>query len=188
MRAPCDVGELSLYFQDSARVSHKGNPPSMKHEVPPPTSSQSDSDFSLCDDLKPLVSLQHFKLAVDQRCRLVVAWRTPTAFQSVPEIIQAFSDVEAALQRLPRQRYVLLGDTRSGPTRNDPEYENAIAQVRGKLLSGFAKNATLAQSSAGKLQVQRYAKVDGREIFITSDKHAAFAYLGVCAHSVEIDP
>jgi hypothetical protein len=102
----------------------------------------------------------------------------------VEEIIQAFSDVESALQYLPRKKYVLLGDTRSGPTRNDPEYEEALAQVRGKLLFGFAKNATLARSSVGKLQMQRYAKVDGREIFVTSNEQAAFDYLGVCAHSL----
>lgn len=159
----------------------------MKPEVPVhPSHFKPTSDASVCQGLKPWASLQHFELAVDRGCHLVVAWRTPQAFLSVPEIIQAFSDVETALQRIPRQRYVLLGDTRSGPTRNDPEYEEALAQVRGKLLSGFAKNATLAQSSVGKLQMQRYAKVDGREIFISNDEQAAFEYLGVCAHSLKL--
>jgi hypothetical protein len=76
-------------------------------------------------------------------------------------------------------------DTRGGPpSRNDPAFEAAIADNRGKLLFGFRKNAAIAATMAGQLQIQRYAKMDGRVVHVTTLAAEAFRYLDVPLHDL----
>jgi len=135
-----------------------------------------------CHELVEVASLPHFLLRVDRKCRLVMARRTTRPFQGIAEIRDCFRDIQIRLADIPRKSYHLLVDARIGPSRNDRGFELVLEEERGKLLFGFARNAALAATAAGRLQIQRFAKHDGREVFATDDPEQAFDYLGLRPH------
>ena len=137
-----------------------------------------------CRELVEIASLPHYQLRVDRKCRLVMARRTTTPFQGISEIRDCFRDIQIKLADIPRRSYHLLVDARFGPSRNDRGFELVLEEERGKLLFGFARNAALAATAAGRLQIQRFAKQDGREVFATDDPSQAFDYLGLRPHLV----
>ena len=138
----------------------------------------------MCRALEELATLDHYLIRVDRRCRLLLARRTTVPFDDTPQIRACFSRIDAVLAELPRDKYHLLVDTRFGPSRNDPTFERVLREERGKLLLGFARNAALALTAAGRLQIQRFAKQDGRVVFATDKPAEAFEYLGVAPHDV----
>ena len=135
-----------------------------------------------CDLLVVLERMKHYDFFIDRRCRLFLAVRKATPFESNAEIETCFGRIEELLISIPRKRFSLLVDARSGPLRNDPAYEATLTAHRGKLLLGFAKNAAVAATAAGQMQIQRFARVDGRKVFATDDPAAAFEYLGLPKH------
>jgi hypothetical protein len=135
-----------------------------------------------CRELVEIANLTHFQLRVDRKCRIVMARRTTTPFQGTAEIRDCFRDIQIKLADIPRKSYHLLVDARFGPSRNDRGFELVLEEERGKLLFGFARNAALAATAAGRLQIQRFAKQDGREVFATDDPAQAFDYLGLRPH------
>jgi hypothetical protein len=135
-----------------------------------------------CRELVEVANLTHFQLRVDRKCRIVMARRTTTPFQGTSEIRDCFRDIQIKLADIPRRSYHLLVDARFGPSRNDRSFELVLEEERGKLLFGFARNAALAATAAGRLQIQRFAKQDGREVFATDDPSQAFDYLGLRPH------
>jgi hypothetical protein len=137
-----------------------------------------------CHELVELAVLDHYILRHDRKCRLVVAKRTLTPFEGPADIRSCFKQIQLKLADIPRSSYNLLVDARGGPSRNDPDFESVLEQERGKLLFGFSKNAALAATAAGRLQIQRYAKRDGREVLTTDDPIEAFTYLGLRPHIV----
>lgn len=137
-----------------------------------------------CSELRDLARLEHYHLRLCRRCRLLVARRTAAPFTSAEQIRDCFRQVQLSLDVIPRQHYGLLVDTRGGPSRNDPGFELVLGKERGKLLLGFARNAALAATAAGRLQIQRFAKHDGRDVLTTDDPAEAFAYLELSPHLV----
>lgn len=162
----------------------------MKGEVakslPPPATlrpSKRPSRFT-CHELVELASMDHYLLRLDRKCRLVVAKRTAAPFNDASEIRECFRSIELKLAEVPRGSYHLLVDARQGPSRNDRDFERVLSEQRGKLLFGFSRNAALAATAAGRLQIQRFAKADGRSVLTTDDPAEAFEYLGLCPHMV----
>jgi hypothetical protein len=138
----------------------------------------------VCNALVDLAQLEHYLLRIDHRCRLVFARRTTAPFDQVRQIRACFAEIERLLADVPRSNYNLLVDARQGPSRNDGGFETVLQEVRGKLLLGFARNAALAATAAGRLQIQRYARQDGRDVLSTDNPLDAFEYLGLCPHRV----
>jgi hypothetical protein len=138
-----------------------------------------------CERLRAVNATEYYVLRLDAHCRLLVARRTPLRFESVSAINECFASIERELAGVNRAHYKLLVDTRGGPpSRNDPTFERAIAENRGKLLFGFRKNAAIAATKVGELQIQRYAKADGRVVHVTTLADEAFRYLGVPYHEL----
>ena len=137
-----------------------------------------------CNALVDLARLDHYLLQVDRKCRLVFARRTTVAFDTVAQIRECFHRIEQEFIDIPRKHYQLLVDARNGPNRNDRSFELVLETERGKLLFGFGRSAALAATAAGRLQIQRYAKHDRRDVLATDDPNAAFEYLGLCPHRV----
>src|SRR5215471_20925017 len=137
-----------------------------------------------CPSFNPIGRLEHYVLYLDVPCRLFVAQRTSARFERLEDIESCFGEIDRLLSHIERRRYRLLVDTRTGPSRNDERFEAKLKEQRGKLLLGFAKNAALAATAAGRLQIQRFAKADGRDVFATNDPAAAFRYLGVPGHDL----
>jgi hypothetical protein len=138
----------------------------------------------VCILLRPLGETEHYDLRLDSRCRLFFARRTRLPFADAAAIEQCFDAIAKLLSEIDRSAYHLLVDVRSGPARNDPSFETLIANQRGKLLLGFRRNAALAATAAGRLQIQRYARIDGRDVFTSDDPKAAFEYLGLPYHDL----
>ena len=162
-------------------------------KVPPPTSGLPPRVSSLparssnrltCYDLTEMASLTHYALRVDRRCRLVFARRTAEPFQDEADIRDCFREIQFRLADIPRANYHLLVDARLGPARNDRSFESVLEEERGRLLFGFARNAALAATAAGRLQIQRFAKQDGRTVLATDDPAEAFEYLGLRPHQL----
>jgi hypothetical protein len=137
-----------------------------------------------CNGLVELCALDHYHLRLDRKCRLLYARRTAAPFQGIADIRRCFSQIEAKLADIPRRHFALLVDTRGGPSRNDRGFELVLEEERGKLLFGFARNGALAATAAGRLQIQRFAKNDGREVLASGDPAEIFGYLGLSPHLV----
>jgi hypothetical protein len=158
-------------------MSVSGRAPALSRPPPP-----GGSNRPTCHDLNEIATLPQYVLRVDRRCRLVVAIRTTTPFERILQVRDCFREIEVRLADIPRKSYHLLVDARVGPGRNDRNFELVLEEERGKLLFGFARNAALAATAAGRLQIQRFAKQDGREVMATDDPALAFEYLGLRPH------
>jgi len=165
-----------------------GPMPSSPRQVPKAVPHKAGFGLSAegsCELLGELARMKHYVLFIDRRCCLFAAQRTRSPFDELDEIGTCFGQIDNILKRIPRKRYRLLVDARCGPLRNDPAFESALSQHRGKLLFGFAKNAALAATASGCLQIQRFARIDGRQVLATEDPHAAFRHLGIPYHHLE---
>jgi hypothetical protein len=156
-----------------------------RHTSGRPRAIVGDVSNGKCDRLRPLDATEYYVLRLCAHCRLLVARRLPLRFESIAAIDECFAAIERELAVINRARFKLLVDTRGGPpSRNDPAFEVAIAENRGKLLFGFRKNAAITATMAGQLQIQRYAKNDGRIVHVTTLADEAFRYLDVPPHEL----
>jgi hypothetical protein len=118
----------------------------------------------------------HVRVGVLESSRVVVLERT-----SVPagelDPAEMFAPVDKALATLDRGRYGILIDVRTTPGRNDAEFEQRFAPVRQRLQRGFLRVAIVVKSTSGKLQSQRYARVDNIASNAFDDYAAAVKWL-----------
>jgi hypothetical protein len=117
-----------------------------------------------------------FVVRHDEAAHTIVLQRTTRPFASVDEGVAAMTAVALALSTLPRRDRALLVDAREGPARNDPEWEAAFAPLRKRMLGGFARCAVLMRTAAGRLQAQRYMRVDEMEARVFDDEAEALAH------------
>lgn len=118
----------------------------------------------------------YFTVLVDERMGLVRTIRSDKPFASLEEVERVFVALAATLDGLSRERYVLLVDIRAAPGRNDPEFEAALQRLRLGWLGGFRKVGVLVRSTAGLLQIQRYARQDGIKRLVSSDEGELLKY------------
>ncbi|WP_395832372.1 hypothetical protein [Archangium violaceum] len=119
---------------------------------------------------------EHFSVYVDERMRLVRTVRSDKPFASLTEFERVFTELGEALDRLDRQRYVILADVRAAPGRNDPDFEAALLRMRPRWLGGFRKVGVLVQTTVGVMQIQRYARQDGIKRLVTIDEAEILRY------------
>jgi hypothetical protein len=155
----------------------------------PPTFDSSGEETPVIDSLAckllaPLGQTEHFLLLSDSSCQLVLALRTRAPFERIFDIDLCFREMERILLPVPRNRYVMLVDARSGPSRNDEGFENAMKMSRRRILSGFLRYASLVATAAGRLQINRFAKEDGLTMMVTEDEKTAFSHLGLRMHEL----
>ena len=127
--------------------------------------------------MRDLVHSAHFVVRVDDAQKLVERVRTSVRFSSIAEIHAEYGAVVRALDTLDRARHVSLIDLRASPSRNDPDYEQAVAQYHVALYRGFARNAVLVQTAAGKLQLLRIARDGHLTLEVFTDEAAARSWL-----------
>jgi hypothetical protein len=119
----------------------------------------------------------HFTVFVDESIGLVRTVRNDKPFESLEEVEAVIGELIDALDRLGRERYVLLSDTRAAPGRNDPQFEATIQRLRPRWLGGFRKVGVLVKSAVGMLQIQRYARQDGLSRLVSNDEAELLKYL-----------
>jgi hypothetical protein len=127
--------------------------------------------------MKEIYKSDYFVILVDDLAGIVRTVRSAAPFPSIGAVLSEFDQFLGALDALDRARYVLLCDIRAAPGRNDPEFEQIMADVRLRWLAGFRRVGVLVQTVTGALQIKRYAKNDGVERLITSDEPALMKYL-----------
>lgn len=116
-----------------------------------------------------------FVVDVDEAARLVRMTRTAAPFATLDEMQRAHREVLRAVAPLRGHR--LLLDVRSGPSRNDPEFEKGLAALRKQIVERFERVAILVKSAVGGLHATRLAREDGVQARIFQDEARALAYL-----------
>ena len=126
--------------------------------------------------MRALLNGDYFDVLADDDARMVRLVRSPKGFPSHQVIEDTFAQIEQAIASVP-PGWALLIDTREGPLRNDPQFEELLGRARGRIVYRFARTAVLVQSAIGRLQVARYAREDRRSPSVFTDEAAAIAYL-----------
>jgi hypothetical protein len=119
----------------------------------------------------------YFALSEVPGTSIVRVVRSPVAFKTVQDLEGAWGSINTALDRLDRSRHTLLVDIRLVTGRNDPEFEQAFAPFRLRLMKGFLRVAVLVSSPAGRLQVQRHALEDRLPVGAFLNPPAAIEWL-----------
>lgn len=119
-------------------------------------SSPSGDDKSLYRDAFVLVLLS-------RQGRLIRLLRTPLAYPDLATLLASYDQVIAAIGRCGRSGRALLVDTRAPSGRNDPWFEQGMADVRPRIDRGFARIGVLTQTRIGALQIRRWVNEDGIE-------------------------
>ena len=105
-----------------------------------------------------------------------VLLRTPAPWACLGEL-RAENATLIGLLREDQRAQGLLVDMRLAPTRNDVEFEGAMAALRGALTQHFKRVAVLLESSLGELQVARLGRDERHGTFATRCESTAQKFL-----------
>jgi len=103
--------------------------------------------------------------------------RSVVPYPTVEAMRESFLKIMELCLYLPKQQLSLLVDMRQAPARNDPVFELVQRTLRKELLLVFARRATLVNTTAGLLHVQRYSREDGVKVIGFTSEVEAVAYL-----------
>ena len=126
--------------------------------------------------MKEIARTQHWIVTLDDAQRIVRATRTPIPFANDDEL-RATMALLREQSIGDRAKLGLLVDLREGPFRNDESFENALARYRVELFAGWGALATILRTAIGRLQVNRLAREDRREMQVFTEEAEALAYL-----------
>jgi len=138
-----------------------------------------------CSGLVEFCTLDHYRLRLDRRCRLLFAQRTATPFAGISDIRRCFSQIEAKLGEIPRRHYALLVDARGGPSRNDrgfelvPEEDCIDAPGMRRLL-----RFSVETPNVGDADLILGRPSDDNPVFAWSDCHQHYHYLGFAEYEL----
>ena len=90
----------------------------------------------------------HYRVDVLDEPRVVKLVRSPEEFHSVIEMVGVLDDIFRAVEEVDGATYGLVVDSRSGPTRDDPDFQNAFKLFRERLDSRFARVGVLVSSES----------------------------------------
>jgi sulfite reductase (NADPH) flavoprotein alpha-component len=122
-----------------------------------------------------LVTNQYWAMSEDPGHRVVVLTRSAAPVHSIPELIAQNDEIIAHI-RAEHVGYGVVVDMRQAVPRNDPEFENAMLQLRQELQLRFRRLAVLIESAMGVLQVDRLTRIEGTKVFGTQSESAAFKF------------
>jgi hypothetical protein len=105
----------------------------------------------------------------------VVLTRSAAPVDTIPDLIAQNEEVIARI-RPEHAGFGVVVDMRQAVPRNDPEFENAMQQLRQELQSRFRRLAVLIESAMGVLQVDRLTRIEGTQVFGTQSESAAFKF------------
>src|SRR5580765_3581885 len=91
----------------------------------------------------------HYRLDVLDEPKVVKLVRTAEDFHSVIEMVAVLDDIFRAVEDVDGAAYALYLDNRAGPTRDDPDFQDAFKLFRERLDNRFVRVAVLlvAESS-----------------------------------------
>jgi hypothetical protein len=126
---------------------------------------------------RELVRNPYCIVTYDGTTRIVRFIRSSVPMASLEEAARHFGQAVSVINALGRSRIRLVIDLRQAPSKNEPQYETAMAEHRRQVAKDILRVAVLVRTAAGRLQVQRLGKADHIQQLIVSDEAEAIAYL-----------
>lgn len=120
---------------------------------------------------------QYFVVSISREERLVRVVRSSQPFATIQTVTAAWLEVDAAVARLERKGFSLLVDMRSGPARNDPEFERAIQAIVPQVRLGYQRIGVLVRSAVGRMQVSRVARTYGAVEMVSTNEAEVLEFL-----------
>jgi hypothetical protein len=96
--------------------------------------------------------------------------RSAALYPDIEALQHSYAEVCRAFDRAGRVRRSLLADMRAATGRNDPSFEQAMLQIRPRLLNGFQRIGVLVATAIGVMQVRRVTHADNVEQMISTDE------------------
>jgi hypothetical protein len=128
-------------------------------------------------ELRKLVANDYCQLDYDAATRVVRFVRSDVTIRSAEEARRFFGEAVAAITTLGRHRIRLVLDMRQAPMRNDPQYEQVLAEFRREVSRDVARVAVIVRTAVGRLHAQRLGKADSIEQAIVGSEAEALAYV-----------
>jgi hypothetical protein len=123
-----------------------------------------------------LLSSDYCTIDLDPARGLVRFTRSEVPYRTADEITAEAHVIETVLERVGEGRRLLV-DLRAVAPRNDPGFEQNIADLRKKLFGGASAVAILVRTAVGALQVKRHMHEDGYECEVFMDEGVALTHL-----------
>jgi hypothetical protein len=127
--------------------------------------------------MRELLRTAHLTIRLDDATKVVRLVRSAVPFDDIREIDANFLRITALFTDEQRAELKILLDVRDAPSRNDPEFENALQRRTLAFYRGFLRAAVLLRTAAGKLQLARMARAVPSPAPIFDDEHKALVYL-----------
>jgi hypothetical protein len=126
---------------------------------------------------RELVRNPYCVVTYDSTTRIVRFIRSSVPMASLEEAARNFGQAVSVINALGRSRIRLILDLRQAPSKNEPQYEQAMAEHRRQVAKDIQRVAVLVRTAAGRLQVQRLVKSDHIQQLVVSDEAEAIAHL-----------
>lgn len=123
-------------------------------------------------ELTSLISTEYWLMEEDTSRHLVYLKRHALPIDSIDDL-RAQNAAIVQQFRAEYREFGIVVDMRQAPSRNDPEFEDAMGHLRKALSSQFRRVAVLVTSAMGVLQVNRIGRNEGAETFATQSETAA---------------
>jgi hypothetical protein len=127
--------------------------------------------------MRVLFDNEYMDVVLDEIRAIARVRRKPHPYPDLDVAKVTLEGVREKLALLDAKRFALLIDLRDAPSRNDPEFEQAVANITRQVAT-FPRRATLVRTMAGKLQIQRLDRENRRAISgVFTDDDEAINYL-----------
>jgi sulfite reductase (NADPH) flavoprotein alpha-component len=125
--------------------------------------------------MKTLVSTDYWSMEEDERRKVVILKRHAVAVDSIEELLAQNDEIIGLMPKV-QDEFGIVIDMRQAPTRNDPEFEDAMGQLRAEIFRHYVRVAVLVSSDIGVLQVNRIGRNEGASTFATQNESEAVRF------------
>lgn len=126
-------------------------------------------------DIAVIHASPYYRLELDVVDQVVTLRRSARAVESIGDLLEQNRAMVAAFAEAGQANGIVV-DMRQAPQRNDPEFENAMSDLRKAIYKAFPRVAVLLESVVGVLQVNRLARVEGVTTLATLSEAAAIKF------------
>ena len=125
------------------------------------------------DTRREVVSNEYCRVTYDPSTRIARFIRSSTPIRSLEEAARHFGQAVSLINALGRNKISLILDMREAPSRNDPQFEEAMAEHRRQVARDISRVAVIVKTAVGRLHVQRLGETDRiKQGIVTTDEDA----------------
>jgi hypothetical protein len=119
----------------------------------------------------------YITVSLERGGQLLRLSRSATPYADLQAVRDSFASVIHTFDRVGRRGRVMLFDTRAPVGRNDPAFEQVMAELRPRIDQGFGRIGVLVRSAVGALQLRRWVSADGIERIVTTQEDQLLSLL-----------